>query len=294
MLDDKYKDRRIIIYIVLALFIVIFVGRLAHLQLYEDYTKEAIGNAFYQKPIYAPRGLIYDRNGKLLVYNQPTYDLMVTMKELKDLHKKKTPIDTLELCGLLGITYEQFVDRMAYIKDSRKNYGYSQLTPQRFMTQLSPEDYAMLQEHLRKFPGFTVQSRTLRNYNYPCGAHVLGSIGEVDRKQIEKAPLLYRLGDYAGVDGLERSYEKELRGTNGVEILLRDSRGRIQGKYKNGELDKMPVAGTDITATLDIDLQMVAEELGIPFYSRDILRLASEDSGISEALFGEVVYKIGN
>jgi penicillin-binding protein 2 len=260
MLDDKYKDRSIIIHIVLALIIIIFVGRLAHLQLYEDYTKEATGNAFYHKPIYAPRGLIYDRNGKLLVYNQPTYDLMVTMKELRDLHKKGTPIDTLELCGLLGITYEQFVDRMAYIKDGRKNSGYSPVTPQRFITQLSPEDYAMLQEHLRKFPGFTVQSRTLRNYNYPCGAHVFGSIGEVDRKQIEKDPS-YRLGDYAGVDGLERSYEKALRGENGVEILLRDSRGRIQGKYKNGELDKMPVAGADITATLDIDLQMVAEKL---------------------------------
>ena len=117
MLDDKYKDRSIIIHIVLALIIIIFVGRLAHLQLYEDYTKEATGNAFYHKPIYAPRGLIYDRNGKLLVYNQPTYDLMVTMKELRDLHKKGTPIDTLELCGLLGITYEQFVDwNGAYLK----------------------------------------------------------------------------------------------------------------------------------------------------------------------------------
>jgi len=261
MLDDKYKDRSIIIHVVLALFIIIFVGRLAQLQLYDDYTKEATSNAFYSKPIYAPRGLIYDRNGKLLVYNQPTYDLMVTMKDLRDQHKKGTPIDTLELCGLLGITYEQFVDRMAYIKDRRRNYGYSQLTPQRFMTQLSPEDYAMLQEHLRKFPGFTVQSRTLRNYNYPCGAHVLGSIGEVDRKQIEQDPVSYRLGDYAGVDGLERSYEKALRGENGVEILLRDSRGRIQGKYKDGELDKMPVAGADIIATLDIDLQKVAEEL---------------------------------
>lgn len=260
MLDDKYKDRSIAIHLVLALVVVIFIGRLVHLQLCGDYVDAAESNAFYHKPIYAPRGLIYDRNGKLLVYNQPTYDLMVTMKELNDQEKKKTPIDTLGLCNLLGMTYEQFVDRMAYIKDRRKNYGYSQLTPQRFITQLSPEDYAMLQEHLRKFPGFSVQNRTLRNYNYPCGAHVFGSIGEVGRKQIEEDSS-YRLGDYAGVDGLERSYEKELRGKNGVEILLRDSRGCIQGKYKDGELDEMPEAGMDIVSTLDIDLQMVAEDL---------------------------------
>ena len=260
MLADKYKDRSIVIHVVLALFVVLFICRLAQLQLYEDYTGVAEDNAFYRKPIYAPRGLIYDRNGKLLVYNQPTYDLMVTMKELRDQKKAGTPIDTLELCNLLGVTYKQFEDRMAYIKDKRKNYGYSQLTPQRFITQLSPEDYAMLQEHLRKFPGFTVQSRTLRNYSYPCGAHVLGSIGEVNKRQIER-DATYRPGDYAGSDGLELTYERLLRGENGVEILLRDSRGRIQGKYKDGELDKMPIAGVDITTTLDVDLQIVAEEL---------------------------------
>jgi penicillin-binding protein 2 len=260
MLNDKFKDRSIIIHIVLALIVIVFIGRLAQLQLYEDYTGVAEDNAFYRKPIYAPRGLIYDRNGKLLVYNQPTYDLMVTMKELRDQTKAGTPIDTMELCGLLGITHQQFCDRMVYIKDRRKNYGYSQLTPQRFMTQLSPEDYAMLQEHLRKFPGFTIQNRTLRNYNYPCGAHVLGSIGEVSKRQIEKDSY-YRPGDYAGSDGLELTYEKVLRGVNGEEILLRDSRGRIQGKYKDGEQDQMPIAGENITTTLDVELQMIAEEL---------------------------------
>ena len=257
MLNDRYKDRSISICIVLAVFVAVFIGRLAQLQLYDDYTEAADSNAFYNKTLYAPRGLIYDRNGKLLVYNQPTYDLMVTMKELRDQEKAKTPIDTLEFWGLLGITYEQFCERVASVKAKT---GYSPLTPQRFMTQLSPEDYAMLQEHLRKFPGFTMQNRTLRNYNYPCGAHVLGSIGEVSKRQIERDSY-YRPGDYAGSEGLEFMYEKALRGENGVEILLRDSRGRIQGKYKDGELDKMPVAGVDITTTLDVELQMIAEEL---------------------------------
>ena len=160
---------------------ILFIGRLAQLQLYSDYSTDAAGNAFYHKTLYAPRGLIYDRNGNLLVYNQPTYDLMVTMKELNNQAKAKTPIDTFELYGLLGITYEQFCERMTNV---RQKSGYSQMTPQRFMTQLSPEDYAMLQEHLRKFPGFTIQNRTLRNYNYPCGAHVFGSIGEVSKRQI--------------------------------------------------------------------------------------------------------------
>ena len=257
MLNDKYKDRSVGIYIVLALFVVLFIGRLAQLQLYEDYTEDAVGNAFYHKTLYAPRGLIYDRNGKLLVYNQPTYDLMVTMKELRNQEKAGSPIDTLEFCGLLGITYEQFCERMEIVKG---RHGYSALIPQRFMTQLSPEDYAMLQEHLRKFPGFTIQNRTLRNYNYPCGAHVLGSIGEVSKRQIEKDSY-YRPGDYAGSDGLELTYEKVLRGVNGEEILLRDSRGRIQGKYKDGEQDQMPIAGENITTTLDVELQMIAEEL---------------------------------
>lgn len=257
MLNDKYKDRSVGIYIVLALFVVLFIGRLAQLQLYEDYTEDAVGNAFYHKTLYAPRGLIYDRNGKLLVYNQPTYDLMVTMKELRNQEKAGSPIDTLEFCGLLGITYEQFCERMEIVKG---RHGYSALIPQRFMTQLSPEDYAMLQEHLRKFSGFTIQNRTLRNYNYPCGAHVLGSIGEVSKRQIERDDY-YRAGDYAGSEGLELTYEKELRGVNGVEVLLRDSRGRIQGKYKDGEYDKMPISGVDITTTLDVELQMIAEEL---------------------------------
>lgn len=296
MLNDKYKDRSIIIHIVPVLFIMIFIGRLAQIQLIEDYTDVAEGNAFYRKTLYAPRGLIYDRNGKLLVYNQPTYDVMVTVKELNNQKRKGTPIDTIQLCKLLNITKEQFIERMTYIKDRRKNYGYSPLTPQRFITQLSPEEYAILQEHLRKFPGFSVQLRTLRNYTYPNGAHVLGSIGEVSRENIESDPY-YRPGDYTGVDGLERAYEKELRGENGVEILLRDARGRIKGKYNNGEQDRMPVAGTDITSTIDIDLQIVAEELlqgkigsivAIEPHTGEVLAMASNPTWNPSKLVGRL------
>lgn len=260
MLDDRYKDRSLVIGVVLALFVVIFIIRLAQLQLFGNYAEMAESNAFYRKTIYAPRGLIYDRNGKLLVYNQPTYDLMITIREVNLQKKRGTPIDTAQLCALLDITVDEFKTRIGNIKDRRRNPGYSSLTPQRLITQLSPEEYAVLQEHLRKFPGLSIQGRTLRNYTYPCAAHVLGSIGEVSQSVID-ADRSYKMGDYAGTDGLERQYERELRGENGMEILLRDARGRIQGSYKDGQEDKEPRAGADITTTLDIELQMLAEEL---------------------------------
>ncbi len=260
MLNDRHKNRSLIIQIVLAVLVLLFIGRLVKLQLIDNYENIAENNAFYRKTIYAPRGLIYDRNGKLLVYNQPTYDLMVVMNDVRNASRRGNPIDTLELCGLLGITKDDFIERIENVKNSNKNRGYSPLTPQRFITQLSPADYALLMEHLRKFPGFSIQGRTLRNYNYPYAAHVLGSIGEVGKRMLENDST-YRMGDYAGMSGFERSYEKALRGENGVEILLRDAMGRIQGSYKNGEEDKAPVAGENLTSTLDIDLQIVAEEL---------------------------------
>ncbi len=260
MLRDQYKNRSLSVRLVLFFIVLVFIVRLLVMQLSGEYKDIAEGNAFYRKTLYAPRGLIYDRNGKLLVYNQPTYDLMVTVKEMRDAARDGNPIDTAELCSLLGMTVEQFEERMADIRNVKKNPGYSQLTPQRFMTQLSPIEYAVLQEKLRKFPGFSVQSRTLRNYNYPYAAHVLGSIGEVSQSMIDRDPY-YRLGDYAGVSGLERSYEKELRGENGVEILLRDARGRIKGRYKDGAEDRMPVAGKNLVSTIDIDLQILAEDL---------------------------------
>ena len=192
---DKYKHRAFIIKIVLCIIVAIFIIRLFQLQIIEDYSGQASRNAFYNKVIYSPRGLIYDRNGKLLVYNQPTYDLLVTMSEIPGPKSFQPPIDTLELCNLLNITKEQFDVRIASVKDRKKNPGYSPLTPQRFITQMSPEDYAIVQEKLRNFPGFSIQSRTLRNYNYAYASHVLGSIGEVNRSVLE-TDSTYRMGDY--------------------------------------------------------------------------------------------------
>lgn len=296
MLDDKYKDRSLIIGAVMALFILIFIIRLTQLQLFGNYAEMAESNAFYKKTIYASRGLIYDRNGKLLVYNQPTYDLMITVKEVNLQKKRGNPIDTTQLCQLLNISRDEFDQRISAVKDRKKNPGYSPLTPQRLITQLSPEEYAILQEHLRKFPGFSIQSRTLRNYSYPCAAHILGSIGEVNQNTIDNDPT-YKMGDYAGTDGMERSYEHELRGQNGVEILLRDARGRIQGSYKDGASDREPIAGSDITSTLDIELQMLAEDIlqgkigsivAIEPSTGEVLALASSPSWDPSLLVGRL------
>lgn len=260
MAYDEYKNRRLVVISVIILVGIAFAVRLALMQFSGDYVEIAEGNAFYHKVVYAPRGAILDRNGKVLVYNQKSYDLLVTMRTVDEQARLGDPIDTMALAETLGLTREQIEKRFADVKDFRHNPGYSPLTPQRFMTQLSPEDYASIQEQIRKFSGFQIESRSLRNYNYQAAAHILGSIGEVSQEKIDADPS-YRPGDYIGVDGIERSYERELRGTNGEQILLRDARGRIQGRYKGGSEDRDAVPGENLTTTIDIDLQLFAEQL---------------------------------
>ncbi|MDD4490683.1 MAG: penicillin-binding transpeptidase domain-containing protein, partial [Paludibacter sp.] len=193
------------------------------------------------------------RNNTLLVYNKPAYDIVLIMREIRDL-------DTLDFCRSLNISKSYFDDRIAEIKDRKKNLGYSSYTPQLFMTQLNSENIATFQQSMYKYPGFYVQNRTLREYAYPNAAHIFGSIGEVSWNDIEKDPY-YKQGDYSGRDGVEYTYEKSLRGKKGVEILLRDSRGRIKGKYRDGEMDEAPIAGSNLMLTIDINLQKIGEEL---------------------------------
>ena len=260
MIRDRFKNRNYIIRGAVALVVLIFIARLFVLQVVKNYADIAESNAFYKETIYASRGMLYDRNGKLLVYNHPTYDVMVIMRDLNDQNRRGTPIDTLELCELLSISRVEFDTRMENIKDRSKNRGYSPLTPQRFITQLTPTEYAVFQEKLRKFPGFSIQVRTLRKFAYPIATHALGSIGEVSKNDIENDPF-YKQGDYIGINGVEKQYEHLLRGENGMHIKLRDSRGRIQGQYKDGDFDVDPIAGKNLTLTLDLDLQQYAEQL---------------------------------
>lgn len=254
MLNDIYKDRKYVISGIIIIVIFVYIIRLFSLQILETKYKEgAESNALLNRTLYPPRGLIYDRNGKLLVYNKPAYDITVIMREVHDL-------DTLEFCKVLSIDRDFFDTRMVDIKDRKKNLGYSSYTPQVFMNQLDMTEIAAFQQMAYKFQGFYIQNRTLREYTYPNAAHVLGSIGEVSRQQLE-SDSYYKQGDYMGRDGIEYVYEKELRGKKGAEILLRDARGRIQGKYEDGEKDIAPRAGENLKLTIDIDLQQLGERL---------------------------------
>lgn len=234
--------------------VAIYIVRLFMLQVGDnDYKRYADSNAFQRKILYPSRGFIYDRNGELMVYNQPAYDVMMIPREVRGL-------DTLDFCNTLGITIEQFEKYISDMKDRRKNPGYSTYTPQVFMTQLSAQDYGRLQEKLYKYPGFYTQNRVLRQYSRPIAANVLGNIREVSPSDIETDDY-YRRGDYTGDLGVEKSFEEVLRGVKGEEILLRDAHGRIKGKYEDGRYDVQPVSGRNITLSIDADLQAYGEKL---------------------------------
>ena len=254
-MTSELSNRRHVISGIAILIVVIYIVRLFMLQIMsDDYRKSADSNAFLKKVEYPARGVIYDRNKKLLVYNQPSYDIMVVMNETKG------RIDTLELCDALGITREYFDERMADRKDRNKSPGYSHFTQQVFMTQLDEMDFSVFREKLFRFPGFYIQRRTIRQYQYPYAAHVLGDVAEVSQGDIEDDDY-YMRGDYIGKLGVERYYEKQLRGVKGMQILLRDARGRIKGRYQNGKLDRKPVAGKALTLSIDVELQALGERL---------------------------------
>ncbi len=249
--ERQYSNRKYVLGGIAVLIIFIYLLRLFTLQLMsDDFKKNADSNAFLKRIQYPARGSISDRNGKLLVYNQPSYDIMVIKSEMKGL-------DTLELCRSLGIDTVWFDQRM---EDMKKNLGYSYYTPQLFMGQLSAEEFSSFQEKIFRFPGFDVQKRNIRQYAYPYAAHVLGDVGEVGPKDIEEDDY-YQSGDYIGKQGVERSYERQLRGEKGVEILLRDANGRIKGNYQKGKFDRSPVPGKNLTLSIDLELQELGERL---------------------------------
>lgn len=252
MKDYELGKRQYVIGGAAIVIVTVYIVRLFTLQLMsDDYRKSADSNAFLKKIEYPSRGIITDRNGELLVYNQPAYDIMVVLNEAKD------NLDTLALCEILNITKEEFEERM---KKMRTNRGFSRYTQQLFMTQLSDEEYSLFQEKMYRFPGFYTQRRSIRQYRYPYAAHVLGDVAEVSPTDIEKDDY-YIPGDYIGKLGVERSYEHVLRGEKGMQILLRDVLGRVKGRYMEGAMDKQPVAGKNLTLSIDYKLQALAERL---------------------------------
>ena len=248
------EKRKYIIGGFIVIIAAIFLVRLFDLQINDEkYKRSADPNAFLKETVYPSRGLIYDRNGELVVFNQPAYDVMLIPRDVQ-------PFDTLDFCATLNITKEQFDKRITDMKDRRLNPGYSSYTPQRLITQLSAQDYGRLQEKLYRFPGFFIQKRILRQYKHPTAANVLGNIREVSGDDIKRDDY-YSPGDYTGDLGIEKSYESHLRGVKGVEILIRDARGRIQGRYEDGANDVEPISGRDLRLSLDIKLQQYAESL---------------------------------
>lgn len=227
----------------------IFIVRLFYLQIIDnEYRKNPLNNsAVTTKYAYPDRGYIYDRNGKLLVANQSSYDVMVIPKDVE-------PLDTLEFCDLLKISKKDFI----------KNYNrakiYSPRIPSIFLSQLSKEDYAYLQEKMYKFKGFYIQKRFIREYPLNTSANVLGYISEVNQRTLNKTNY-YQPGELIGFQGIEKQYENELRGIKGVNFIQKNRFNKEIGAYKNGVYDTLAEPGKDIALTIDIDLQMYAEHL---------------------------------
>lgn len=249
-MNNQLADRKYIIIGVFVLVGLIYISRLFYIQVVDDtYKLDARNQAFRYTTEFPIRGYIYDRNNKLLVYNEAAYDLMVLPKNVKN-------IDTMDFCSLLGITKEQFLKKMKKAIQAPNSPRKESV----FEKQLSPKDYASLQEVLYRFPGFFVQSRTLRKYPKKIAAHMLGYIGEADKRTTEKDPY-YREGDYLGISGIEKSYEKVLRGKKGMHIIMKDVNNRDMGSYMNGLYDTAAISGKPLTTTIDADLQEYAELL---------------------------------
>lgn len=248
-----FSNRRYVIGAIAVGIIVVYLIRLFTLQLLsDDYRKSADSNAFRRDVLYPSRGLILDRNDSLLVYNEPSYNILVTMND-------QVGIDTVDFCESVGISREEYEAKCEQIKSQK---GYSRFKPQLFMTQIPQEKFLLIREKLFRFRGFEVEKRTQRRYATGLAAHILGDVGEVSEKDIEEAEDgYYKSGDYIGKLGVERSYEKQLRGEKGLRILLRDVRGRVMGHYRDGEYDKAPVPGKNLTLSIDMKLQALAERL---------------------------------
>lgn len=252
--DYNLAKRQYVIGGIIVVLAIIFIVRLLELQVFDTkYKENADSNAFLRKTIYPSRGQIFDRKGKLIVYNQPAYDVMIIPREIGD-------FDSIDFCRTLRISPEELRQRFDDMRNPRKNPGYSSYTQQVLITHISAQDYGRLQEKLYRFPGFFIQKRILRQYAYDIAANVLGNIREVNANDIEKDDY-YRAGDYTGDLGIEKSYEHYLRGSKGQEILIRDAHGRIQGRYENGTKDIAPVAGMDLTLSIDAKLQEYGERL---------------------------------
>jgi penicillin-binding protein 2 len=248
-MKDMFINRKYVIITLIILACAGLLGKLFYIQVIQDsYRLSADNNVLRYDTQYPARGLIYDRNGKLIVSNMAAYDLMVVPSQVQK------GMDTASFCRFLGIDHKIYDDRL------KAATNYSWRAPSVFLKQISDATYAGFQEKMFQYPGFYVQPRTLRKYTLPVGAHLLGYVSEVDDGTVKNNPY-YKPGDYIGKLGIEEKYEDVLRGKKGVKILLVDVFSRVKGSYSEGAFDTMAVQGADITASIDLDLQAYGEQL---------------------------------
>lgn len=247
------NTRYLKIFSVLVVIALIFVARLSYLQLFTDrYALNAANTSIKIEYVIPQRGVIFDRNGKIMVGNQPAYEISFTQALMKP------DFDTLAFCNLMKISKKDFINKINFIK---KEKYYSKLTPMTFLKDLSREDIARVQEIIFKYPAFSIVSRPQRQYEVSTSGNLLGYTSEVNEREIKKDSTYYLPGDFIGKTGVEKSYEKELRGVKGMKYIQKDIKLRNVGSYKNGTLDKDVITGKDITLTIDYDLQRMAEEM---------------------------------
>ncbi len=251
--------RALVIGIVVILIAISFASKLFMIQVYDQsYKFSAENNARRNVIQYPSRGLIYDRNGKLLVSNQAVYDVMIVPRDV-------VSFDSTDFCLSLGISHDELRAMFVEMRKNIRSREISTYKPSVFFKQMSVAQYGRFQEKLHKFKGFFVQRRTIRKYEYPIAAHIFGYIGEVDKKQLDPEykhfDPYYSKGDYIGISGIESTYEKVLRGEKGAKYILVDVHGREKGNYNHGEYNIPAVAGKNIKLSIDITIQEYGERL---------------------------------
>lgn len=245
---DTYTKRKYILIGIFSLAALVMIIRLFYIQVIDSsYKISAASNVLRRQINYPARGLVYDRNHKLIVYNQAAYDVLVTPKEMK-------AFDTLSFCRIAG------VEKADLVSEIKKARSFSMYKPSAIIKQLSSHRYAILQEQLFKYPGFYIQARTLRQYPATIASHILGYVAEVDQKKIDEDKY-YESGDYIGKTGIEQAYEEELRGVKGISYMMVDVHNRIKGSFEGGKMDTAAVIGKNLISTLHADLQTYGERL---------------------------------
>ena len=250
------EGRREIIQVAFVLIAFIFLVKLFFIQVLDDsYKNLAEGNAIRKEIQYPVRGLIKDRNGKLIVFNNPEYDLLVILREVEN-------FDSTKFCQVFQITPEVLRGYFRDIYSEIKRKRASELQPTPFIRQLSNDDLARIEDHIDEFPGFSIQARTTRAYASKAGANALGYVSEISKEQLARdEERNYHRGDYIGQSGIEAYYETYLRGKRGVKYLMRNKDGVIKGPYEEGRYDTLSFPGQDLISTIDLDLQEYGEYL---------------------------------